>query len=154
MRICHGGKPATARSCLLVLSGSKLDGLLRRQKLLFSLFDPQDEDLELSSVVDPKNWTVIFKPEFKARVILQLLSGEKSAAQICREHRLSDQLLANWKKQFLENADSIFDQVRDGSFEQERIAELERMVGRLTMELKAAKKASLLLTPRSQRNGR
>ncbi len=95
-----------------------------------------------------------FKPEFKARVILQLLSGEKSAAQICREHRLSDQLLANWKKQFLENADSIFDQVRDGSFEQERIAELERMVGRLTMELEAAKKASLLLTPRSQRNGR
>ena len=56
-----------------------------------------------------------FKPEFKARVILQLLSGEKSAAQICREHRLSDQLLANWKKQFLENADSIFDQVRVGS---------------------------------------
>jgi len=95
-----------------------------------------------------------FKPEFKARVILQLLSGEKSAAQICREHRLSDQLLANWKKQFLENADSIFDQVRDGSFEQERIAELERMVGRLTMELEAAKKASRLLTPRSQRNGR
>ena len=95
-----------------------------------------------------------FKPEFKARVILQLLSGEKSAAQICREHRLSDQLLPNWKKQFLENADSIFDQVRVGSLEQERIAELERMVGRLTMELEAAKKASLLLTPRSQRNGR
>lgn len=95
-----------------------------------------------------------FKPEFKARVILQLLAGEKSAAQICRQHRLSDQLLANWKKQFLENADSIFDRVRGASVEQERIAELERMVGRLTMELEAAKKASLLLTPRSQRNGR
>ena len=95
-----------------------------------------------------------FKPEFKARVILQLLTGEKSAAQICREHRLSDQLLANWKKQFLENADSIFDQVRHASLDQEQIAALERMVGRLTMELEAAKKASLLLTPRSQRNGR
>jgi transposase len=95
-----------------------------------------------------------FKPEFKARVILQILTGEKSAAQICREYRLSDQLIANWKKQFLENADSIFDQVRDASAEQERIAELERMIGRLTMELEAAKKASLLLTPRSQRNGR
>ncbi len=95
-----------------------------------------------------------FKPEFKARVILQILTGEKSAAQICREHRLSDQLIANWKKQFLENADQIFDQVRDASVEQERIADLERMIGRLTMELEAAKKASLLLTPRSQRNGR
>lgn len=95
-----------------------------------------------------------FNPEFKARIILQILTGEKSAAQICREHRLSDQLISNWKKQFLENADQIFDQVRDASVEQERIAELERMIGRLTMELEAAKKASLLLTPRSQRNGR
>lgn len=95
-----------------------------------------------------------FKPEFKARVILQILTGEKSAAQICREHSLSDQLISNWKKQFLENADQIFDQAPDASIEQERIAELERMIGRLTMELEAAKKASLLLTPRSQRNGR
>lgn len=95
-----------------------------------------------------------FKPEFKARVILQILTGEKSTAQICREHSLSDQLISNWKKQFLENADQIFDQARDASIEQERIAELERMIGRLTMELEAAKKASLLLTPRSQRNGR
>lgn len=59
-----------------------------------------------------------FKPEFKARVILQILTGEKSAAQICREHKLSDQLLANWKKQFLENAARIFDQARDASKEQ------------------------------------
>jgi transposase len=95
-----------------------------------------------------------FKPEFKARVILQILTGEKSAAQICREHRLSNQLIASWKKQFLENAESIFDQGRDVSVEHDRIAELERMIGRLTMELEAAKKASLLLTPRSQRNGR
>lgn len=95
-----------------------------------------------------------FKPEFKARVILQILTGEKSAAQICREHKLSDQSIANWKKQFLENADTIFDQAREASDEQERIAELEQMIGRLTMELEAAKKASLLLTPRSQRNGR
>ena len=95
-----------------------------------------------------------FTPEFKARIILQILTGEKSAAQICREHRLSEQLISNWKKQFLDNADQIFDQVRGASIEQERIAELERMIGRLTMELEAAKKASLLLTPRSQRNGR
>jgi transposase len=96
----------------------------------------------------------IFKPEFKARVILQILTGEKSAAQICREHKLSDQSIANWKKQFLENADTIFDQAREASDEQGRIAELEQMIGRLTMELEAAKKASLLLTPRSKRNGR
>lgn len=95
-----------------------------------------------------------FKPEFKARVVLQLLTGEKSAAQICREHKLSEQLLSNWKKQFLENAGLVFDQTRDQSTEQERIAELERMIGRLTIELEAAKKASLLLNPPSRRNAK
>jgi transposase len=95
-----------------------------------------------------------FKPEFKARVVLQLLTGEKSAAQICREHKLSEQLLSNWKKQFLENAGIVFDQTRDQSTEQERIAELERMIGRLTIELEAAKKASLLLNPPSRRNAK
>jgi transposase len=87
-------------------------------------------------------------------MVLQLLSGEKSAAQICREHKLSEQLLSNWKKQFLENAGHVFDQTRDQSTEQERIAELERMIGRLTIELEAAKKASLLLNPPSRRNAK
>jgi transposase len=95
-----------------------------------------------------------FKPEFKARVVLQLLTGEKSAAQICREHKLSEQLLSNWKRQFLENAGLVFDQARDQSTEQERIVELERMIGRLTMELEASKKASLLLNPPSRRNAK
>ena len=95
-----------------------------------------------------------FKPEFKARAVLQLLTGEKSAAQICREHKLSEQLLSNWKKLFLDNAGLVFDQTRDQSTEQERIAELERMIGRLTIELEAAKKASLLLTPTSRRNAK
>jgi transposase len=95
-----------------------------------------------------------FKPAFKARVVLQLLTGEKSAAQICREHKLSEQLLSNWKKQFLENAGIVFDQTRDQSTEQERIAELERMIGRLMIELEAAKKASLLLNPPSRRNAK
>lgn len=40
------------------------------------------------------------------------------------------------------------------STEQERIIELERMIGRLTMELEASKKASLLLNPPSRRNAK
>jgi len=39
------------------------------------------------------------------------------------------------------------------SQEQERIAELERVVGRLTMQLEIAKKASALLSSQPNRNG-
>jgi hypothetical protein len=38
--------------------------------------------------------------------------------------------------------------------EEERIAELERMVGRLTMQLEVAKKASSMLASPSARNGK
>jgi transposase len=95
-----------------------------------------------------------FKPEFKARVVLQVLTGAKTAAQVCRQHQLSEQLLTSWKKQLLAHADLVFVQERESTAEQTRLVELERMVGRLTMELEAAKKVSQLLIPHSTRNGR
>ena len=96
----------------------------------------------------------IFKPEFKARVVMQLLTGVKSTAQLCREHSLSDQLLSNWKKQFMDNASAVFATPGTTTAEQERIAELERLVGRLTLELEAAKKVLPLAQSVSRRNAR
>jgi len=49
-----------------------------------------------------------FKPEFKAQVVLEDLTGAKSAAEICREHRLSPQVLSRWKAEFLQRAPEIF----------------------------------------------
>lgn len=93
-----------------------------------------------------------FTPEFKSQVVLQLLSGEKSMAELCREHQLTSQMIGNWKQQFLAAAPQVFEK-GDDSDEQARIAELERMVGRLTMELEIAKKASSLLDGMRRRNG-
>jgi transposase-like protein len=95
-----------------------------------------------------------FKPELKARAVLQVLQGAKSAAQICRELQINEPLLARWKKQFLEHASTIFEKEPASTADQERIAELERLVGRLTFELEAAKKVSTLLHPTMRRNGR
>jgi transposase len=95
-----------------------------------------------------------FTAEFKAQVVLDLLSGSKSAAELCRQHQLNPQVLSRWKTEFVERAPLVFEQDQLHSQEQERIAELERAVGRLTMRLDIAKKASLLLTSQSSRNGR
>jgi transposase len=95
-----------------------------------------------------------FTPDFKAQVVLEDLTGVMSPAKICREHRLRSQTLSRWKAEFLERASMVFETKRSRSKEQEWIAELERMVGRLTMELEAAKKASNILTSLSTRNGR
>ena len=95
-----------------------------------------------------------FTPEFKARVVLEELTGVKDKAEICREYRLRPQVLARWREEFVERAPEIFATAPSRGDEQERIAELERMVGRLTMELEAAKKASNILTSLSSGKGR
>lgn len=82
-----------------------------------------------------------FTPEFKSQVVLQLLSGEQNMAELCRAHQLTSQMIGNWKQQFVAAASRAFERDRERSAEQERIAELERMVGRLTMQLEIAKKA-------------
>jgi len=95
-----------------------------------------------------------FTSDFKARVVLEELTGVKSKAEICREHQLKPQIFSRWRAEFLDRAPEIFATKPSRGDEQERIAELERMVGRLTMQLEAAKKASNILTSLSARNGR
>ncbi len=94
-----------------------------------------------------------FTAEFKSQIVLQLLSGEKSMAELCREYQLTSQVIGNWKQQFLAAAPQVFEKGSADNEEQARIAELERMVGRLTMELEIAKKASSLLDGMRRRNG-
>lgn len=96
----------------------------------------------------------IFTPEFKAQVVLEVLSGTQTAAELCREHQLKAPLLSHWKAQLVEQAPIVFQQDEQHSQAHARIAELERLVGRLTLELEVAKKASKLLSPPSPRNGR
>ena len=95
-----------------------------------------------------------FTPEFKAQVVLEELTGVKDKAEICRKHQLRPQVFARWKAEFLERAPEIFATQPSRGDEQVRIAELERMVGQLTMELAVAKKASNILHSLSIGNGR
>ena len=78
-----------------------------------------------------------FTPEFKAEVVLEVLSGATSQAEVCRRHNLNENQLSQWKRQFLENAASLFDSTDKQSSEvsEARIAHLEQLVGRLTVAL-------------------
>lgn len=93
-----------------------------------------------------------YTAEFKAKVVLQVLMGEKTSAEICRSHKLHSSVLNRWRKEFLDHTATIFDAGGDNQEEQQRIAELERLVGQLTLQLEIAKKASQALPPK--RNSR
>ena len=86
-----------------------------------------------------------FTPEFKARVVVEVISGSQSAAEVCRRYSLKPQLLSRWKAEFMENAARVFQSDEQRSQEQARIAELERLVGRQTLELEILKKVSGVL---------
>lgn len=93
-----------------------------------------------------------FTPEFKAKVVLDVLTGVQSHAEACRKHALGPNLLALWKTAFVEKAHLIFDGDSSRSAEEARIAELEQVLGRMTLENEILKKASSRLTSLSTRN--
>ncbi len=87
-----------------------------------------------------------FTAKFKAEVVLEALSSESSQAELCRRHNLSENQVSTWKRQFLENAETFFESPEKHSdASSERIAQLEQIVGRLTLALEVEKKALTLL---------
>jgi transposase len=72
------------------------------------------------------------------------LRGDRSIAEICREHDLSETLLRRWRDQMIEVAAERFQDGQDRSVQAEqrrRIAQLERALGRKTYELEIAGEA-------------
>lgn len=90
-----------------------------------------------------------FTAEFKAKVVLDILSNGKSLGQASREYGIKDSILSRWKQEFIDRAPKLFGPEVVNDRQDERIAELERMVGRLAMELEMAKKAYSYSTSRS-----
>lgn len=90
-----------------------------------------------------------FTPEFKAQIVLEMLTEHKSAAQISREHGIKDSVISRWKQEFIERAPGMFELgAANHDDRDQRIAELERLVGRLALELDAVKKVSKYLNSR------
>jgi transposase-like protein len=95
-----------------------------------------------------------FSPDFKARVVMEMLTEQKSAAQASREYGIKDSVLSRWKQEFIERSPQLFEQGTVSDDRDQRIAELERMVGRLAMELEMAKKVSRFLNSGRNESGR
>ena len=95
-----------------------------------------------------------FTSEFKAKVVLECISGEKSISEACREYQLSPVMVSKWRTEFIKNVAVIFEKNQKGNEDQNRMAELERLVGRLSLENDMLKKASSILNAQANRNGK
>jgi transposase len=83
----------------------------------------------------------VFTPDFKRETVQRLLSGEITLAALSRERDISPQVSRNWKRRFEEGATTAVGSNEDVvpaselRAAQQRIKELERALGRKTMEV-------------------
>jgi transposase len=91
-----------------------------------------------------------FTRDFKLTVIQQVNAG-KRVAEVARMYEIAPQMIWRWHSQAEANPNGAF--TRGKRPAESRVAELERMIGQLTMENAFLKKALLRLEEqRTQRN--
>lgn len=62
-----------------------------------------------------------YTPEFKVKIVLEVLQGERELGEIAAENNLNPNMVRNWKKEFLENASSVFaDRSKESKKQRER----------------------------------
>lgn len=89
-----------------------------------------------------------FSPEFKAKLVLEVLKGEKELNVIATENDIQPNLLRNWKKEFLDKASVVFDDSREDNRREKLASERKekeqyaKKVGQLTMQVDWLKKKS------------
>ena len=81
-----------------------------------------------------------FTKEFKLKVLAEL-DGGMGLAQLARKYQIHPNTIRGWRKQSRKYKDRAFAGRGKAYTEEARIAELERMIGRLTMENDLLKKA-------------
>jgi transposase len=95
-----------------------------------------------------------FSAEFKAQIVLEVLTGKSSVAELARKHKIKDAMIYDWRSEALDKMPLLFTTKAPEQENHERIEELERMIGQLTVENDGLKKASRWLSRVSKPNGR
>ena len=90
-----------------------------------------------------------YTKEFKLAILSQVEAGVP-VAQVARENGLHSALVFRWKREFMENPEKAFAGSGHPYKDQARLAELERMVGRLYAENEFLKKTLETMKERAE----
>jgi transposase-like protein len=84
-----------------------------------------------------------YSATFKLETVQELLRGAKRPTQICRERQIDQTTLRRWRQQYEEHGPNAWRERASTAVasDEEKIAELERVIGWLTVENLALKKA-------------
>lgn len=82
-----------------------------------------------------------YTPEFKAKLVIEVIRGDRELGEIAAENNINPNMLRNWKAEFIQNASRVFNERQTEKDIRRKEAELEqdrermlKTIGQLTME--------------------
>lgn len=89
--------------------------------------------------------------EFKLELMRQWESGERSCAQLVREHGVGQSVLYRWREEYRRHGELAFAEAAVSDLEalQRQVAQLEQALGKATLENQVLKKGLQLARSRS-----
>lgn len=76
-----------------------------------------------------------YSPKLKFQVVMELLSSDKSPAQLARAYDVHPNTIRNWEKKFEEKGPEIFSGDREVAKYEKKISELEQLLGKKEVEI-------------------
>lgn len=79
-----------------------------------------------------------YSPEFKAKVVLEAIKGQKGKAEICSEYKIPATNLSDWTEKTLRDLYRIFisenENIKRQKLASEEIEKLHKIIGEITIE--------------------
>ena len=76
-----------------------------------------------------------YSPKLKFQIVLEALKGEQSVGQIAKAYGVHPNSVHKWKQEFLENGPEVFDQEGLVAEYEQRLADLEQLLGKKEVEI-------------------
>lgn len=76
-----------------------------------------------------------YSPKLKAQVVLEMLSGEKTAGQVAKAYGIHPNSVRHWKREFVERAPEVFSKDTAVKEYERRIRDLEQLLGKKEVEI-------------------
>jgi len=76
-----------------------------------------------------------YLPKFRFNVVLEVLKTDKSDAEVARAYEVHPVTVSRWKREFLERGAEVFGGSEEVKEYEDRIGQLERMLGQKEVEI-------------------
>lgn len=88
-----------------------------------------------------------YSAEFKAKVALELVKGNRTVNEIATEYDVHPTMIAKWKRELLDRIPEIFStkQEKKDKKQEELVASLYQQIGQLKVEVDWLQKKSVML---------